>query len=200
MARGRGVQAPHHCARLTRPRHADPIRRGGGSPGRIDVRPLEAAGGKEDGVRAEARRTQRWSRAGRPVPAIAGLDEKGRGHATSATPRRPLRLCAHHLLPASGLARTWLSIQAGSTQNFEENASPGGARLSPMAAVMRFDRRPPLIRHPGLVPGSTLRRGDGPEAQAVLPAARWTPEHVRGDGVRLEGGGLKLASLCDTPL
>ena len=35
--------------------------------------------------------------------------------------------------------------------------------------------------------------------QADLLAAEWTPEHVRGDGVGWEGGGLKRASMCDSP-
>jgi len=40
-------------------------------------------------------------------------------------------------------------------------------------------RRPaPGVRHPGRVPGSTGPQASHPEA----PAARWAPEHVRGDG------------------
>ena len=67
-----------------------------------------------------------------------------------------------------------------------------------MAAVMRFDRLPPLTRHPGLVPGSTGPPENGVPS-AFLLAAEWTPEQVRGDGVVLEDGGLKQTSICDSP-
>ena len=54
---------------------------------------------------------------------------------------------------------------------------------------------PHTPRHPGRVPGSTEPRGrlfvglaDGSSLAFAIPSpARWTPEHVRGDGVSVAG-------------
>src|SRR3546814_12581059 len=54
-----------------------------------------------------------------------------------------------------GVLRSWLSQAAGG--------------IEPVL------RRPALSRHAGLVPASNSQR-------ALAFAARWTPEHVRGDG------------------
>ena len=53
-------------------------------------------------------------------------------------------------------------------------------------------------RHPGRVPGSTGRKGTVP-SQALLLAAVWTPEHVRGDGVGVDNDGLARTSICHGP-
>ena len=50
-------------------------------------------------------------------------------------------------------------------------------------------------RHPGLVPGSTAPQTPSSEPQAVSPAARWTPEQVRGDGGLLGGARAFIAAL-----
>ncbi len=38
-----------------------------------------------------------------------------------------------------------------------------------------------LLRHPGLVPGSRVPQALNLEPRSASPAARWTPERVRGD-------------------
>ncbi len=39
-----------------------------------------------------------------------------------------------------------------------------------------------LLRHPGLVPGFRVPQALNLEPRSASPAARWTPEQVRGDG------------------
>jgi len=49
-----------------------------------------------------------------------------------------------------------------------------------------------MLRHPGLVPGSTLRRGAAARGGYDFPADGWTPEHVRGDEVDEAGRMTRL--------
>ena len=51
-----------------------------------------------------------------------------------------------------------------------------------MAGMVRFDRCPHHSRHPGLVRGPPSRKSMVSD-HAPLPAAEWTPEQVRGDGM-----------------
>ncbi len=139
---------------------------------------------------AEAQRCARPGQRASVLTTMCG----DRAGAARATPRRPLRLCANHLLHASTATDRSIDVQPP-LPSLSPCPSNDRRRVSTLlhleqsTSLARIDRHqaPALFRHPGRNPGSRYHRNGRRSA---------VPDHVRDDEVgrlSLIGSGRSLA-------